>query len=77
MNLTNYKKTPVHRVFEIIKLEAERYGVPIVGSEIVGMVPMKALLDVADFYLRLENYDPDLVIEKKLLDTISREADEQ
>ncbi|AKI97215.1 glutamate formimidoyltransferase [Kosmotoga pacifica] len=75
MNLTNYKKTPIYRVFEVIKLEAERYGVPIVGSEIVGMVPLNALLNVADFYLRLEDHNPNLIIEKKLLDTIAKEVD--
>ncbi len=67
MNLVNYRKTPIFRVFEMIKAEAERYGVPIVSSEIVGLTPQDALLDVADFYLRLENFKKDQVLENKLM----------
>ncbi|PKK86102.1 MAG: glutamate formimidoyltransferase [Thermoplasmata archaeon HGW-Thermoplasmata-1] len=68
MNLVNYRGTPIFRVFETIKSEALRYGVPIVGAEIVGLVPMEALVDVADYYLRLENFKFDQVLEKKLLE---------
>jgi len=67
MNLVNYKQNPMYRVFEMIKSEAERWGAPIVGGEIVGLVPMDALIDVADFYLRLENFDKNQVIENQLL----------
>ena len=70
MNLTNYQKTPIFRVFETIKSEAERYGVPIVGSEIVGLVPLEALVMVADHYLRLENFSIDQVLEKRLLEVM-------
>ncbi|RLF62288.1 MAG: glutamate formiminotransferase, partial [Thermoplasmata archaeon] len=70
MNMVNYKGTPLFRVFETIKREAERYGVSIVGSEIVGLIPMEALIDVADFYLRLENFDENQVLEKRLLEQI-------
>ncbi|HEU12588.1 MAG TPA: glutamate formimidoyltransferase, partial [Euryarchaeota archaeon] len=66
MNLINYKETPINRVFELIKSEAERYGVSIAGSEIVGLVPLDALVQVADFYLRLENFSSKQILEKKI-----------
>jgi glutamate formiminotransferase/formiminotetrahydrofolate cyclodeaminase len=67
MNLVNYRKTPIFRVFEMIKAEAERYGVPIISSEIVGLTPQDALLDVADYYLKLENFKREQVLESKLM----------
>ncbi len=67
MNLVNYRKTPIFRVFEMIKAEAERYGVPIISSEIVGLTPQDALLDVADYYLKLENFKKEQVLESKLM----------
>jgi len=67
MNLVNYLRTPVFRVFEMIKSEAQRYGVSIVSSEIVGLTPMNAMMDVADFYLRLENFKKDQILENKLM----------
>lgn len=66
MNLTDYTKTSIYRVFETIKMEAARYGVNVVGSEIVGLVPMQALVDTADYYLRLENFNYDQVLESRL-----------
>lgn len=66
MNLTDYTKSSVYRVFETIKMEAQRYGVTIVGSEIVGLIPMQALVDTADYYLRLENFKFDQVLETRL-----------
>lgn len=66
INMTNYKKTPLFRVMEMVKSEAERYGVPVIGSEIVGLVPEEALFDVADFYLRLENFTYDQILERKI-----------
>ena len=71
MNLVNYRGTPIFRVFETIKNEAERYGVPVIGSEVVGLIPLEAIVQVADHYLRLEKIDVDQVFEKKILDTIS------
>ncbi|RLF30269.1 MAG: glutamate formimidoyltransferase [Thermoplasmata archaeon] len=71
MNLVNYRGTPVFRVFETIKNEAERYGIPVIGSEIIGLIPLEAIVQVADHYLRLEKFDVDQVLEKKILDTIS------
>ena len=66
MNLVNYTKTPVFRVFETIKSEATRYGVNVTSSEIIGLVPNEAILDVADFYLRLENFSKEQILEEKL-----------
>jgi glutamate formiminotransferase len=75
MNLTNFKKTPIFRVFETIKREALRYGVNVTSSEIIGLVPMQAFVDVADFYLQLENFDQSRIIENKLLDVLSQDED--
>jgi len=66
MNLTNYQKTPIFRVFEIVKREAERYGVSVLESEIVGLVPSAALIDAAGFYLQLERFGSEQVLENKL-----------
>lgn len=66
MNLVNTWGTPVHRVFALIKDEAERYGVPIVGSEVVGLIVQDALLDVAEHALRLENFSREQVLENRL-----------
>ncbi len=68
INMTNYQKTPLHRVFECVKSEAERYGVPIVGSEIVGLTPAEALYMAAEHYLRLEKFSADQVLESRLLE---------
>ena len=57
INMVNYEKTSLYRAFEMVKMEARRYGVNIIGSEIVGLTPMKALIDVAEYYLQLENFD--------------------
>ena len=66
MNMVNYEGTPLFRAFEMIKREAERYGVPVLGSEIVGLVPQGALNAVADFYLQLENFSEDQILEHRL-----------
>jgi glutamate formiminotransferase len=66
MNLTNYEKTPVFRVFEMVKREAERYGVAILESEIVGLVPAAALMRSAEYYLQIEGFSDEQVLEKKL-----------
>jgi glutamate formiminotransferase len=57
MNLVNYEGTPLYRVFEAIRFEAARWGVPIIGSEVVGLTPAKALIDCAEYYLKIENFD--------------------
>ena len=68
MNLVNFQGTPIFRVFETIKREAARYGVPVISSEVVGLTPAEAIVDVADFYLQLENFKKEQVLENKLLD---------
>jgi glutamate formiminotransferase len=68
INMTNFRKTPLHRVFECVRSEAERHGVAVVGSEIVGMTPADALYAAAEHYLRLERFTPEMVIETKLLE---------
>jgi glutamate formiminotransferase len=57
MNMVNYEGTPLYRVFEAIRFEAARWGVPIIGSEIVGLTPAKALVDCAEYYLKIEKFD--------------------
>jgi len=66
MNLTNYEKTPIFRVFEVVKREAARYGVQVLESEIVGLVPAAALHAAAEYYLQIEGFKPDQVLENKL-----------
>ncbi len=68
MNLVNYEKSAVYQAFEMIKMEARRYGVNIVGSEVIGTVPMRSLLMAAEYYLQIENFDMNQILEKRLLD---------
>lgn len=57
MNLVNYEGTPIYRVFEAIRFEAKRWGVEIIGSEVIGLTPAKALIDCAEYYLKIEGFD--------------------
>ena len=66
MNMTDYTRTALYRVFELIRIEARRWGVPVVGSEIVGLVPMGALIDTAAYYLQLENFKTEQVLESRI-----------
>jgi glutamate formiminotransferase/formiminotetrahydrofolate cyclodeaminase len=66
INLTDFEQTPMHRVYEMVKREAERHGAVPVGSEIVGLIPKKAIEMAADFFLQLENFSPAQVFENKL-----------
>lgn len=66
MNLTNFEKTPIFRVFETVKREAERYGVSILESEIVGLVPASALHAAAEYYLQIAGFKSDQILENKL-----------
>jgi glutamate formiminotransferase/formiminotetrahydrofolate cyclodeaminase len=70
INLTDFEQTPMHRVYEMVKREAERYGVAPVGSEIVGLIPKKAIEMAADFFLQLEDFSPAQVFENKLADAL-------
>ena len=71
INLTDYENTPMHRVYEMVKREAARYGVMPVGSEIVGLVPKKAIEMAVDYFLQLENFSPSQVFENKLASVLS------
>jgi glutamate formiminotransferase / 5-formyltetrahydrofolate cyclo-ligase len=66
INMVDYTGTPLFRVFETVKSEAARYGVNVVGSEIIGLTPLQALLDVAEFYLRLEGFERKQVFEENM-----------
>ena len=66
MNLTDFEQTPIARVFEFVKREAARYGVVPVSSEIVGLIPKKALEDAAEWFLQVENFDSSLILENRL-----------
>jgi len=71
ISIGDFKKTPLYRVLELVKIEAERYGVPIVGAEFCGLVPLQALIDVAKYYLKVEELEEDRIIEigvRKALD---------
>ena len=68
MNMTNFTKTALYRAFELVRIEARRYGVNVVGSEIVGLVPMEALIDCATYYLGLENFSMDQVLEARIME---------
>lgn len=68
MNLTNYTKTAVYRTFEAVKMEAKRYGVPVLESEVVGILPMQALVDCAEYYLQISNFDSAQIMENRLLE---------
>lgn len=66
MNLVNCDATPIHRVFELIRIEALHYGVSITDSELIGLIPLQYMLDAAAHYLRLENFSDNQVLEKKI-----------
>jgi glutamate formiminotransferase len=63
MSISDFEKTPLYRVFETLKVEAARYNVPILGSEFCGMAPLKALIDIASYYLKIDNLTEDRVLE--------------
>jgi glutamate formiminotransferase / formiminotetrahydrofolate cyclodeaminase len=71
MNLTDFEQTPIHRVFELVKREAARYGVMPVSSEIVGLIPKNALEQTAEWYLQVENFDSSLILENRLAAVMS------
>jgi glutamate formiminotransferase/formiminotetrahydrofolate cyclodeaminase len=71
INLTDFEQTPMHLVFETVRREAERYGVSVVGSEIVGLIPKKAIELSAEYFLRYENFRPELVLENKIAEALS------
>ena len=68
INMTDYTRTALYRAFELTRIEARRYGVTIVGSEIIGLVPMEALIDTASYYLGLENFSMQQVLEARIME---------
>ena len=74
MNLLDYRRTPVHRAFEIVISEAQRFGVPVVSSEIVGLIPADAMYQVAEWYLRVGGWQKDMILEERIRVVTSRPA---
>ena len=68
MNLTDFTKTSVYRAHEMVRMEAKRYGVEIVGSEVIGLLPMAALIDCAEYYLGIENFSHDQILELRMME---------
>ncbi|WP_418698281.1 glutamate formimidoyltransferase [Bacteroides sp.] len=68
INMTDFTRTALYRAFELVRIEARRYGVSIVGSEIIGLVPMEALIDTASYYLGLENFSMEQVLEARIME---------
>ena len=68
INMTDYTRTALYRAFELTRVEARRYGISIVGSEIIGLVPMEALIDTASYYLGLENFSMQQVLEARIME---------
>lgn len=67
MNMFDYEQTPIYRTYELIKREAARYGVPVVGSELVGTLPQEALVIAAEYFLQLENFKREQIIDNHLI----------
>ncbi|MCA1592626.1 MAG: glutamate formimidoyltransferase [Acidobacteria bacterium] len=76
MNLTSYEQTNLHHAFEAVRREAEALGVEVLGSEVVGLLPQAALDRSAEYFLKLENYSPDLVLENRIADALRRKERE-
>lgn len=66
INMTDFNKTSVYSIVEMVRMEARRYGVNVIGTEVVGMIPMKALIDCAEYYLQIEDFSIDQVLESRL-----------
>ena len=75
MSITDFEKTPLYRVFELLKVEAARYNVPIIGSEFCGMAPLKALIDIAAHYLKIDNMTEDRILEMAVQNAIEKGED--
>ncbi|HVP92488.1 MAG TPA: glutamate formimidoyltransferase [Acidobacteriota bacterium] len=72
MSISDFEKTPLYRVFELLKVECVRYNVPIVGSEFCGMAPLKTLIDIASYYLKIDNLTEDRVLEIAIQDAVEK-----
>jgi glutamate formiminotransferase/formiminotetrahydrofolate cyclodeaminase len=76
MNLVRFEKTELHHAFEAVRREAERYGVRVAGSEIVGLIPQAALDRSAEYFLQIENFSPELILENRIASALARRRDE-
>jgi glutamate formiminotransferase len=76
MNLTSYEQTNLHQAFEAVRREAESLGVEVIASEIVGLVPQAALNAAARYFLKIENYSPELVLENRIAAALERKRGE-
>jgi len=72
MSISDFEKTPLYRVFELVKIEAERYNVPIVGSEFCGLAPLRAIIDAAAYYLKIDDFDENRILEVAIQKAIER-----
>jgi glutamate formiminotransferase len=72
MSISDFEKTPLYRVFELIQVEAKRYNVPVVGSEFCGLAPLQAIIDIANYYLKIDNLDKDKVLEVAVQNAIEK-----
>ncbi len=73
MNIVDYDQTALYRVLEFIRMEAARWGVTVNGTEVYGMIPARAILDSAAYYLQIDDFDPGQVLELKLLELMREE----
>jgi len=73
MNIVDYEKNPLYRVLEFIRMEAQKWGVPVIETEVYGMIPAAALLDSASYYMQIAGFDPDQVIDLRLLEMLDDE----
>lgn len=69
MNLTNYARSPIYRAFELVKLEAKRYGISIAESEVVGLTPLEAIVEAARYYLQLNDFNSNQILERRMMDS--------
>jgi glutamate formiminotransferase len=72
ISISDFEKTPLYRVFELIKIEAERYGVPVIGSEFCGLAPLRAITDAAGYYLKIDAFDEDRILEVAVQKAVER-----
>ncbi len=74
MSISDFEKTPLYRVFELIKIEAERYGVPVIGSEFCGLAPLRAIMDAAGYYLKIDDFNEDRILEVAVQKAVEKGA---
>ena len=63
MSISDFEKMPLYRVLELIKIEAERYGIQVVGSEFCGLAPLRAIIDAVGYYLKIDEFNEERILE--------------